>query len=288
MKWFTQENAKHSLITAGEIADRLPDILLNAQKAAQGLLHGQHGRRTAGSGDHFWQYRSYDPLADSAGRVDWRRSAKSDQLYVREREEERPKTAVLWIDPATSMFYTSDPKKQPSKFEYGFTLCCVLAYVLSEGGERVRSTQDGFAASHSRDVGRLAQMILNSETDPAFEDFKNAQIFVVSDFLERDIEWLQAVKKTCTARKNNLNVIVPLDPAEAAYPFSGHIRFETMQADRKFETQNASNLKSEYLNRLKEHHEKVAAIAGAHNITLLRTDYSLEEAALKLISPFLR
>ncbi len=283
MKWFTSEHRQRGLKTAGKVSARLPEILLSAQKAAQVLLLGQHGRRRAGSGDHFWQYRTYDPLAGAASRIDWRRSAQGDNLYVREREEERPKTAVLWVDPSPSMHYSSAPKKQVSKYEYAFTLACTLAYVLTESGERVTTTTQNFSATHAKDVPRLAEMLLQDSVDNSFDRLKNAQIFLFSDFLDTDIERLKGIQKICHARQNNLDVIVPIDPNEKTYPFNGHLRFEDMTASKSFETQNAKNLKTEYLDRLKKHHEAIKLIAGQRQTNIIGTYQKYEVTALNIL-----
>ena len=81
---------------AHTIADRLPDLLLEADRISSTVAHGIHGRRRAGPGETFWQFRQYGSL-DSATLIDWRRSASSDQLYVREREWEAAHTVLVWM-----------------------------------------------------------------------------------------------------------------------------------------------------------------------------------------------
>ena len=84
---FTLERDAHA------VADRLPDLLLEASRIAQTVAHGVHGRRRAGPGETFWQFRTYEPQ-DSAQLIDWRRSASSDHVYVREREVTSLENAV--------------------------------------------------------------------------------------------------------------------------------------------------------------------------------------------------
>jgi len=45
--------------------------------------------------------------ARQQNRIDWRRSAKDERLYVREREWEAAHTVYLWIDRSASMWFTS-------------------------------------------------------------------------------------------------------------------------------------------------------------------------------------
>ncbi|MBN9263007.1 MAG: DUF58 domain-containing protein, partial [Hyphomicrobium sp.] len=72
-------------LEAHGLADRLPDLVIEASRVASTVAHGIHGRRRAGPGETFWQFRQFEG-ADAATLIDWRRSASSDQLYVRERE----------------------------------------------------------------------------------------------------------------------------------------------------------------------------------------------------------
>ena len=44
---------------AHALADRLPDLLLEALRVANTVAHGIHGRRRAGTGETFWQFRQF-------------------------------------------------------------------------------------------------------------------------------------------------------------------------------------------------------------------------------------
>src|SRR5262249_30048253 len=72
---------------AGEAAAVLPPLLVAAERVAVTVAQGVHGRRRVGQGETFWQFRHYES-GDAAARIDWRESAKSQRLYVRETEWE--------------------------------------------------------------------------------------------------------------------------------------------------------------------------------------------------------
>ena len=91
-----------------DLARRLPDICVSAREVASSVMHGVHGRRRAGIGEAFWQFRPFAP-GESASRIDWRRSARDDRTYVREREWEAAQTVWLWIDRSPSMAFVSAP-----------------------------------------------------------------------------------------------------------------------------------------------------------------------------------
>ena len=54
-----------------------PSCLLDALRVANTVAHGIHGRRRAGTGETFWQFRQFQ-ASDPAAVIDWRRSASSD------------------------------------------------------------------------------------------------------------------------------------------------------------------------------------------------------------------
>ncbi len=76
---------------AQSLAARLPELMLEALRVANTVAHGIHGRRRPGTGETFWQFRQFQG-GDAATVIDWRRSASSDTLYVREREWEASHT----------------------------------------------------------------------------------------------------------------------------------------------------------------------------------------------------
>src|ERR1700688_609865 len=88
------------------LASNMPRLILEARRIAATIIHGLHGRRRAGSGENFWQYRRF-VSGEPAARVDWRRSARDDFLYVREREWEAAHTVWIWPDRSASMSFKS-------------------------------------------------------------------------------------------------------------------------------------------------------------------------------------
>src|ERR1700675_4891702 len=85
-----------------DLARRLPQLVVAAKDVAASVRHGVHGRRQAGVGEAFWQFPPFVP-GESASRIDWRRSARDDRTFVREREWEAAHTIWIWIDRSPSM-----------------------------------------------------------------------------------------------------------------------------------------------------------------------------------------
>src|SRR5919107_4642819 len=88
------------------LAAAMPRLILESRRVAATVIHGLHGRRRAGSGENFWQYRRF-VFGEPARRVDWRRSARDDHLYVREQEWEAAHTVWIWPDRSASMVFAS-------------------------------------------------------------------------------------------------------------------------------------------------------------------------------------
>src|SRR5271166_49066 len=117
------------------LARRFPSLVVAAREVAASVLHGVHGRRRPGHGETFWQFRPFVE-GESRSRIDWRRSARDDRLYVREREWEAAHTVMIWIDRSASMRFVSKLALQP-KIDRALVLGLAAADLLIRGGERV-------------------------------------------------------------------------------------------------------------------------------------------------------
>src|SRR3954452_12360033 len=117
-----------------DLARRLPSLVASAKELAASVMHGVHGRRRAGTGENFWQFRPFT-FGEAAQHIDWRRSARDDRLYVREREWEAAHNIWFWIDRSASMGFASALALSP-KAERALVLGLALADTLVEGGER--------------------------------------------------------------------------------------------------------------------------------------------------------
>src|ERR1700681_3800104 len=117
------------------LAASMPRLILEARRVASTVMHGLHGRRRAGPGENFWQYRRF-VSGEPARHVDWRRSGRDDHLYVREQEWEAAHTVWLWPDRSPSMSFRS-PLAQESKLDRALVITFALAEILVHAGERI-------------------------------------------------------------------------------------------------------------------------------------------------------
>ena len=101
---FDQTAVPRAVGEGRSLAASMPRLIIEARRIAASVIHGLHGRRRAGTGENFWQYRRF-VSGVAAARVDWRRSARDDHLYVREQEWEAAHTIWIWPDRSPSMAF---------------------------------------------------------------------------------------------------------------------------------------------------------------------------------------
>lgn len=258
-------NAPHLRRDAEALAGPLPPLLADAEHLAATMLLGDHGRRRPGMGEEFWQYRPAQP-SDEARQIDWRRSARSDQHFVKEMEWQAAQTVLIWLDPAQSMGFAS--KDVPSKANRGRALAMAIALLLLRGGERVGLT--GQAVRPRRgdaQILRLAQGLLAE--DPNAQDYGAPEIhgmlpksraLFLSDFMG-PLEPVEAALTQASDRGVRGALVQILDPDEEAFPYDGRTVFRSMGGAIRHETLEAGALRDRYLERLAERKARLADLA---------------------------
>jgi uncharacterized protein (DUF58 family) len=255
---------------AEQAAAVLPPLLVAAERVAVTVAQGVHGRRRVGQGETFWQFRQYQP-GDAAARIDWRESAKSQRLYVRETEWEAAQSVWLWRDASASMEYSSAHylagAEWPRKRDRAELLLVALASLLVRGGERLTLLGSGIAPMNGRvALTRITELISRdppqSDSLPAFEPLPRAgQLVLIGDFLSP----LDAVNSAITrfaAAGLKGHMLQISDPAEEDLPFDGRIRFEGAEEPQEVVVSRVETIRHAYSDRFRRHREGLAAIAG--------------------------
>ena len=256
---------------AEQAAAVLPPLLVAAERVAVTVAQGVHGRRRVGQGETFWQFRQYEP-GDAATRIDWRESAKSQRLYVRETEWEAAQSVWLWRDASASMNYTSADympgAEWPTKRDRAELLLLALASLLVRGGERLTALGSGMAPISGRiALSRVAELIGRDQPDgaslPAFEPLpRAAQLVFIGDFLSLPDAVNGAIARFAAAGlKGHLLQVV--DPAEEDLPFDGRVRFEGVEERDQVVISRVESVREAYSERFRRHREGLAAIAAA-------------------------
>ena len=285
----TRSPGRRETDAALSLANRMPRLVLEARRVAATLAHGLHGRRRAGPGESFWQFRPF-VAGEAAQRIDWRRSGRDDHLFVREREWEAAHSIWLWIDRSASMGYASDLAGAP-KIERALVLGLALGDAFVEAGERV-----GFlgltpprATRHIAE--RMAEAIvadragLDSDLPPVSPLAMLDEAVIVGDFLSPLGELTQAVEGL-SARGARGHLVMIVDPVEETFPFSGQAMLHDLEAGLSLRIGDAGSWGEAYRTRMKHHREALADLARRRGwtMTIHRTDRPASEAALRVLT----
>ncbi|THH34826.1 DUF58 domain-containing protein [Aliishimia ponticola] len=277
----------HLRVSAEAEAAQFPPLLARAEHLAGSVLLGEHGRRRAGLGDNFWQYRPAQ-LGDSRRMIDHRRSARGDIEYVREREWQIAQSVMIWIDRGASMQFHSDDNL-PTKGNRARLLGLALSILLVRGGERVGLTGTTLPPRRgNQQILRLAEYLAtHDEADYAPPEHRamipSARAVFISDFLGPLDEVRLALSKAADRGVRGCMYQV-LDPTEEAFPFKGRTIFESMGGTLSHETLKAGDLRDRYLERLaarKAELTELCALAG-WQFSTHHTDHSAQAGLLWL------
>jgi uncharacterized protein (DUF58 family) len=214
---------------AEQLAAPYPHLLAQAQRVAAIVTQGVHGRRRAGQGETFWEYRNYHS-SDAASRIDWRRSARGAQLYVRENEWEAANTVYFWRDGNAGMDWTSAPSGRaalPTKQDRASMLSMALAILLMRAGERCAVMGETNIPRTGRlGLERIALRLAASEgpIETLGADIPaHARLVIASDFLEGSDVWAARLAKL-SARPAKGILLQIIDPAERDFPYRGRLK----------------------------------------------------------------
>ncbi len=282
-----EQDSRHR---AERLAATLPSLLVAAERVASTVAQGVHGRRRVGQGETFWQFRRYE-FGDPAHIIDWRQSAKTQNLFVREHEWEAAQSVWLWRDRSPSMHYRSE-RTLPEKIGRANVLLLALMSLLVRGGEHITLLGDEFPPASGRATfHRIADTVARQGAAekgadlPAFEMLpRYAQLVLIGDFLSPTEQIHDCISRFAAqgARGHLLQI---LDPAEVTLPFEGRVRFAGLEG----ETETAvvgrvEKVRGDYRERLQAHREQVAALARAvgWGFTSHRTDRPPQTALLAL------
>lgn len=272
------------------LADKLPNLIVAAKEVASSVVHGVHGRRRAGIGETFWQFRPFVPGESAAG-IDWRRSARDDRLYIREREWETAHTVAIWIDRSPSMGFISSLARQ-SKIDRALVLGLAAADLLVRGGERVSLLGLTRPLATRGIVAHFVEAMLIEERAPGYTPAElpanivlppRTHAVLISDFLTEPAV-LAARIKMLAARGAHGHLVQIADPAEESFPFTGHTEFLDVDSAARLRVGQAESFRRDYIARLAAHREAVKQAARQSGWSFLphRTDRPASEALLAL------
>jgi len=267
-----------------ELAGTLPALMVAADRVAATVIQGVHGRRRVGQGDAFWQYRPFRE-GDSANRIDWRQSARSRQLFVRETEWEAAASVWLWRDASPSMQYAS-LRGIDTKAVRAELITLALASLLTDAAERIALLGTGMRPLSGRvAVRRIAETMMEetraveaktrtlSSLPPMMPLPAHGTVVLISDWLD-PLEQIEPVIRYYASAGVRGHIVQVLDPAEEDLPFDGHVKFEGLEAEGQHTVRRVETVRTAYGARLAAQRDGLQRLARPANWTvhLHRTD----------------
>jgi uncharacterized protein (DUF58 family) len=276
---------RDALARGRQRAALVPDLLVEARRIVNTVIAGWHGRRKQGIGENFWQFRPYSE-GEAVNRIDWRRSARDDHTYVRDREWEAAHTVWLWADPSPSMLYKSSAAKV-SKESRALVLALALAELLSRSGERIAwpGLADPFTSRNGAE--RIAAHLMHAGPLPARPDLsairRFSDVVLISDFLDPPdevIAWLDVLARH-GARAHLIEIA---DPAEETFPYSGRTEFTDPESGEKLTAGRAERLAADYIALYAARRTELAGWCGrlGWSHTVSHTDRLASEALVRV------
>jgi uncharacterized protein (DUF58 family) len=265
-------------------ASLLPDLLVEARRVASNITAGWHGRRRRGIGENFWQFRPYVE-GEAVSRIDWRRSARDDHVYIRDREWEAAHTVWLWADRSPSMLYRSR-QAEVSKEERALVLILALAELLARSGERIAWPGLMGPVSGRDAAERLTGHLIHADAGAPRPDMSAIRQFndavIVSDFLDagETMRWLTPLTRA-GARAHLIEVA---DPAEESFPYTGRTEFRDPETGEKLTAGRAEVMAEDYRRLYLARREELMAWCRklGWSYTVNHTDRPASEALVRV------
>ncbi len=239
---------------ADTLAMALPPLLIATQRASRSVTHGVHGRRRAGPGEEFWQYRAYAP-GDSATLIDWRKSARGQRIFVRETEWMAANTLWLWVQGNAGMHVHSS-LASVSKAHRAVVLALAIARMVTRAGERIAALGAPFRPDHTgQALDRLAHWLdpehpgLPDDLPPRIDVPRFSTCILIGDFFA-DPDALEERIRHLAAAGASGHLLQIVDPAEETFPFKGRTRFESSDGDQHLLFGRAEDIRQAYIRRL--------------------------------------
>ena len=264
------------------------DYLVGAERRGARWIEASQrcaARRRAGIGENFWQYRPF-VAGESASRVDWRRSARDDRVYVREREWESAHTVWLWIDRSASMAFSSKLALAP-KLDRAIVLGLASADLLVRGGERAGLIGLTRPLASRNVIERFAEAMAHAddgdELPPPGSLAPRTRAVLIGDFLT-PADAIAARIADLAAAGARGHLVLIADPVEETFPFAGHTEFLDVDSAQTLRIGQAERFRADYIRRLGQHRDAIAAATRAKgwSLAIHRTDRPASEALLAL------
>lgn len=253
--------------SADECASALPEIILEAERAVQSVLSGEHRQRKPGSGERFWQFRDYNP-SDRLQDIDWRQTGKADQVFVREKERQNAQNAVFWCQDGLRMEFSS-AKFLPTKRWAAKILTLALGILATRAHEKIMLLgSDTRPGRTEKTIQLFGESLLGSQNTDLTDVLKHnipgkSFCFLIGDFLDPVIDIDKSLSHAAGICDHGC-VIQILDPAEIILPYTGRVLFVDPASQERQSIDNVGEIRKHYQERVQSHRDALRRLCVHH------------------------
>lgn len=227
----------------------LPELMMRAEQAANNIVHGIHAQRKSGGSEKFWQFREYMP-GDRPQDIDWRQSAKTQRVFIRQKEWHNTQDNILWCSRYDGMDFGK-------KAEHAKTLTLALSILMTHAGERVALMNGDAAGRSEKALENIAHDLCSAKDDvplplPTKRIADNSSLILIGDFLS-DIDDIKNSFDALAGRSENAALIQVLTPEELDLPYNGRVVFENMSGGGQENVQHVDSIRTQYQERIQRH-----------------------------------
>jgi uncharacterized protein (DUF58 family) len=278
-----------SIVKAQDLSASFERLLARHQTVSSLSAYGLHNRKRSGLGERFWQYRAYE-TGEDASKIDWRRSARGDQLYVKEKELESLRDYNIWIDCASSMKFLST-LGQEDKLTRAIIIGLAIADLILRSGDRVGLLGSSAPPSSHVALKKIAHQLeehivsnFNSSIPLLARPSKRSKIIIISDFLNNSANLKDTLNYYSNFEISGLIIMIN-DPCEVAFPFSGETQFFNTENNQHYYAGEAQHIAKQYHRVFEKHklHTQKIAIENRFQYYHHITNQSLDEASSDIV-----
>lgn len=274
-----------------DFLDELDRFRASLKQRTTALTRGEQESPSVGEGLTFSDYRRYSP-GDDTRLLDWRLYARTDELFIKQFEEERNLTVHVLLDASASMDFGEGERH---KFEFAAKLGLGYAYLVAEAHDDFRFSLfsdrperiDGGRSTRGEVLDLVDRL---NGTEPAGEaDFETALVEYAESIRSRslvvvltdcigDVEGLAT--GLASLSRNRVVLAQVLSPEELDPGASGDTIFEDVETDLTRRTYFGGRMAEEYRSRVDEFVDDVASRANDLGVdhSLVATDEDFFEA----------
>lgn len=277
-----------------EFLDQLDRFHLVVSKRVTSTYAGPRRSIASGRGLIFKDYRVYSP-GDDIRLIDWRIFARTDDLYVKNYEEERNLTVHVIIDSSASMGFG----KPTTKFDYASMIGVGFAYLAMKENEKFQFStfsEKLDVSQPKRGMSQLATMVHhlnqlknegNSFLKESIRQYKKlvgsrALLVLISDFLI-DIEEIR--EAFYLLGDHEIKIIQVLDRVEKDLRMEGDFKLTDSETKEKFRTYISPRMRSYYQSMLDNHSAKIEELCNKLGMKFcqMTTDTPIFDAFYKVL-----